>query len=66
MARMRSPGRFKLQLLLGLVVFAGLCVMLPRFLFVVELGLRELRYFGWLLVLVAAAIWLLVKLGRRG
>ena len=51
---------FALVLVLALLVFA-----FPRTLAFAELAARELRYFWWLVLIVALAIWLIWGVGRR-
>lgn len=53
------------QFLLLLVVLMVLVVLFkPAFAFV-EMAARELRYFWWLILLVALAFWLIWGLGRK-
>lgn len=47
------------------VVFLTLVLIFPRALAFVEMGARELRYFWWMILLVALAIWLIWGVGRR-
>lgn len=47
------------------VVFVTLILIFPRALAFVEMGARELRYFWWMILLVALAIWLIWGLGRK-
>ena len=61
---MPSP-RKRLSLLLAVVLLAALAVFVPSFLYFTELALRELRFMWWLILLIAAAIWLLGALGRK-
>lgn len=61
---MPSP-RKRLSLLLVVVLLAALIVFIPSFLYFTELALRELRFMWWLILLIAAAIWLLGVLGRK-
>ena len=42
----------------------GLFLFFPRALGFVEMAARELRYFWWLILLVALAVWL-IWAGRR-
>jgi len=51
---------------LGFLVLVGLGLLLlfPRALAFVELAARELRYFWWLILLLALAAWL-IWAGRR-
>lgn len=46
------------------VVVLGLFLLFPRALGFVEMAARELRYFWWLILLVALAVWL-IWAGRR-
>ena len=49
-----------------LVSVLGLLVLIfPRAYRFVEMAARELRYFWWLVLLVALAIWLIWGLGRK-
>jgi uncharacterized membrane-anchored protein len=53
------------QLLVLLAVLVGLALLFkPAYAFV-EMAARELRYFWWLVLLVALAIWLIWGIGRR-
>lgn len=54
-----------LKLLALAVVFVALILIFPKALAFVEMGARELRYFWWMILLVALAIWLIWGLGRR-
>ena len=61
---MSPRARASLQLgLLGFVIL-GLLLLFPRALGFVEMAARELRYFWWLVLLVALALWL-IWAGRR-
>jgi hypothetical protein len=61
---MTPRTRATLQIgLLGLVLL-GLLVLFPRALAFVEMAARELRYFWWLILMVALALWL-IWAGRR-
>ena len=52
--------------LLGLLfVILALVFLFPEVLAFVEMGARELRYFWWMILLVALAIWLIWGLGRK-
>jgi hypothetical protein len=46
------------------VVFVLALMFQPVFAFV-EMAARELRYFWWLVLLVALAVWLIWGVGRR-
>ena len=61
---MNPRPRALLQLGLLVVVSLGLLLVFPRALGFVEMAARELRYFWWLLLLVALAVWL-IWAGRR-
>jgi hypothetical protein len=43
----------------------GLVLIFPRAYAFVEQAARELRYFWWLVLLVALAIWLIWGIGRK-
>jgi len=53
----RQRAFFRAGILIAVVVI--LFVLFPRALAFVEMGARELRYFWWLILLVALAIWLI-------
>lgn len=63
---MMSP-RARASLQIGvLVAFVLLLVLIfPRAYAFVEMAARELRYFWWLVLLVALAIWLIWGVGRK-
>ena len=61
---MNPRTRASLQLGLLLLLILGLVFLFPRALGFVELAARELRYFWWLILLVALAVWL-IWAGRR-
>ncbi len=46
-------------------VLVGLFLIFPRALAFVEMGARELRYFWWVILLVALAIWLIWGFRKR-
>jgi len=56
--------RVLLQWGLVAVVVLGLFLLFPSALGFVEMAARELRYFWWLILLVALAVWL-IWAGRR-
>ena len=59
--RTRTFGRaVVLILVLGLLV-----LLFPRAYAFVELAARELRYFWWLVLIVALAVWLIWGFGKR-
>lgn len=47
------------QVLILVGVVVALFLFFPRALAFVEMGARELRYFWWVILLVALAIWLI-------
>ena len=61
---MNPRTRASLQLGLLLLLILGLLLLFPRALGFVEMAARELRYFWWLVLLVALAVWL-IWVGRR-
>jgi hypothetical protein len=46
-------------------VLGGLVLLFPRALAFVELAARELRYFWWLVLIVALGGWLIWGFGRK-
>ena len=54
-----------IQVCLLLVVLAVLVVIFPSALAFVERAARELRYFWWVILLVALAIWFIWGIGRK-
>jgi uncharacterized membrane-anchored protein len=54
-----------LQVAVLLAVVTGLVLLFPRAYAFVEMAARELRYFWWLVLLVALAIWLIWGIGRK-
>ena len=54
-----------LQILVIVVVIGALVLLFPRAYEFVERAARELRYFWWLILLIALAIWLIWGLGRK-
>ena len=61
---MNPRTRASLQLGLLLLLILGLLLLFPRALGFVEMAARELRYFWWLILFVALAVWL-IWAGRR-
>jgi hypothetical protein len=56
----------RLATVVGLAgVLLGLVLAFPRALRFVELAARELRYFWWLVLIVALGVWLVWGVGRR-
>lgn len=61
-----NPRARALVAILSLVaVLALLVLVFPRALAFAELAARELRYFWWLILIVALAVWLIWGVGRR-
>jgi hypothetical protein len=61
---MNPRVRAALRLLIAIDVIVLLFLLFPRAFAFVEMAARELRYFWWLILLVALAIWLLLGFGR--
>jgi hypothetical protein len=58
-------GRALVAMLALAAVLAGLVLAFPRVFAFAELAARELRYFWWLILIVALAVWLIWGVGRR-
>ncbi|HKB91449.1 MAG TPA: hypothetical protein VKC60_13100 [Opitutaceae bacterium] len=65
MTLMKESDRTRLPVMLGLVLFAVLCFLVPRFMFAVRLGLMEMRYFSFFIIMGILFIWALIKVGRK-
>jgi hypothetical protein len=48
-----------------IAVLGALVLAFPRVFAFAELAARELRYFWWLILIVALAIWLLWGMGKK-
>lgn len=59
----RLRGLMKLLVLVAVCV--GLALLFPRAYGVMEMAARELRYFWWVILLVALAIWLIWGVGKK-
>ncbi len=59
----RQLSLIQAGVLLGVLGF--LALIFPRTLGFVEMAARELRYFWWLILLVALALWLIWGFGRN-
>ena len=59
----RWRGIIRLGILLAVV--GGLMLLFPRANAFMEMAARELRYFWWMILLVALAIWLIWGVGRK-
>lgn len=62
---MKPRTRAGLQLLVLLIVGAGLMMIFPSALRFAEGAAREIRYLWWLILLVALAVWLIWGANRR-
>jgi uncharacterized protein with PQ loop repeat len=62
---MSPRSRAVLQSVVLLAVVVVLVMLFPRAYAFVEMAARELRYFWWLILLVALAIWLIWGIGRK-
>ena len=58
-------SRPRIPLLLCLLLFAVICFVVPRFRYAVDVAVLELRYSALFLILLAAFVWVLIKLGPR-
>ena len=62
---MRPFARAVLRTVVLIAVCVGLFLIFPRAFAFTELAARELRYFWWLILLVALACWLLWHFRKR-
>ncbi len=62
---MSPRTRAGLQIGVLLAVVLALVLVFPRAYAFVEMAARELRYFWWLILLVAMGIWLIWGIGRK-
>jgi hypothetical protein len=62
---MTSRGRAFVQLAILIGVIGGLILFFPRALAFTEMAARELRYFWWLILLLALAGWLIWGFKKR-
>lgn len=62
---MNPRTRAIIQVLILAVVVVGLVLVFPRAYGFVEMAARELKYFWWLVLLVALAVWLIWGIGRK-
>lgn len=63
---MTTNTKKQLVALTVVVVFAvTACMLFPRVLAFTELAARELRYFWWLILILALGVWLAFFVGRR-
>ena len=57
--------RAVIQVAVLLLVVLSLVLVFPRAFGFAEMAARELRYFWWLVLIVALALWLIIGLGRK-
>jgi len=62
---MNPRFRAGLQIAVLVAVVVGLALIFPGAYRFVEMAGRELRYFWWVILLVALAIWLIWGIGRK-
>jgi hypothetical protein len=62
---MNPRWRAVIQVGLLLLVVLTLVLIFPRAFGFAEMAGRELRYFWWLVLIVALALWLIIGLGRK-
>jgi hypothetical protein len=62
---MNPRWRAIIQIGLLLLVVVTLVLIFPRAFGFAEMAGRELRYFWWLVLIVALALWLIIGLGRK-
>jgi hypothetical protein len=62
---MSSRTRAILQIAVLLAVLGFLVLLFPRAYAFAEMAARELRYFWWLILLVALGIWMIWGIGRK-
>jgi hypothetical protein len=60
-----ASSRTRFPLLLSLLLFVVICFVVPRLRYAVDVALLELRYSAFILILLAAFVWILTKLGPR-
>ena len=62
---MNPRGRAFLQIVVLVVVIGGLVLIFPKAYAFAEMAARELRYFWWLILLLALAGWLIWGFKKR-
>jgi len=62
---MNPRTRAALQVAVLVIVVGALVLLFPKAYAFVENAARELRYFWWLILLLALAAWLIWGLGRK-
>jgi hypothetical protein len=62
---MNPRFRAIMQVCVLLVVIVTLVLIFPRAYAFAEMAARELRYFWWLILLIALALWFIWGIGRK-
>jgi hypothetical protein len=62
---MNARLRAVIQVGVLLLVVMALVLVFPRAFSFAEMAARELRYFWWLVLILALALWLIIGLGRK-
>ena len=62
---MNPRGRATVQVAILIGVIAGLVLLFPKAYVFAEMAARELRYFWWLILLLALAGWLIWGFKKR-
>ena len=62
---MNPRWRALIQVALLFLVVLSLVLFFPKAFSFAEMAGRELRYFWWLVLMVALALWLIIGLGRK-
>lgn len=62
---MTPRTRLGLQAVILVAIILGLILLFPRALAFVEMAARELRYFWWVILLLALAGWLIWGFKKR-
>jgi hypothetical protein len=61
---MTSTGKGFWGLVVAVTFAVAACLMFPRVMAFAELAARELRYFWWLVLILAFGVWLAFFVGR--
>jgi hypothetical protein len=62
---MTPAGRRFVGLVVAVTFAVAACLIFPRVMAFAELAARELRYFWWLVLILAFGVWLAFFAGRR-
>ena len=62
---MSPAAKRNLGLLVGVVLLFAVCLAFPRVLAFAELAARQLRYFWWLVLMLALGVWLAFFFGKK-